>query len=280
MSSWEDKLSKFTKDSKDLDLSVGSKEKKISSDSLSKVCSSHKQITTLSLSGHSLKELPDDFSNLHDLEKVDLSKNELKSLESLKTLIKIKELSLKLNQFTSFPKEILKLQKLEKLDISFNNIKQISFGLDLGLDKLLGRKETYPPLKSLNISYNELCKFPTKIFDFKGLEHLDMSRCHIGDDIPSSISKFQESLKSLVIEEIGMTKFPVEILNLFALEKINLSKNAIKDLPAIDKMNQLCNLKEIYMNNCEILRWSSLATQCKCHTLHLNDNVIGKFRLN
>lgn len=283
MSSWEEKLSKSSSDIKDLDLSIGSKEKKISTDSLVKVCTKFKQISSLNLSGHNLKELPDDFLCFRDLERLDLSKNELKSLEYIKNSTKLKELSLKLNQITCFPKEILKLEKLEKLDISFNNIKQISSGLDIvgKIDVLKILKTQTPPLslKSLNISYNEISKFPTKIFDFKELQHLDFSRNHLGDDIPKEFVKFQENLKTLILEEIGMTKFPMEILNLFALEKLVLSKNSIKELPTIEKMNTLCNLREIYMNNCDLVKWSSFAPQTKCQILHLNDNNISNFQI-
>jgi Leucine-rich repeat (LRR) protein len=274
MSTWETLIEQ--KDiGKQLDLSVGSKEKKMTTTSLAKVVT-FKSLTSLSLSGHSLKDLPDDFAQLTELEKLDLSKNEFKSLGPVGNLCKLKELSLKLNQFSTFPSGLLKFQNLEKVDLSFNNIKQVKFEADIVTQILAPKKPNQlPPVKFVNMSYNELTKFPTKLLDFKGLTHLELSRNHFGDDIPPSIAKFQDCLKVLILDEIGMTRFPMEVIHLMFLEKLSISKNSIRELPTVEKMLNLSSLKELYMNSCELLRWSSLTILCKLQVLHLNDNSIA-----
>lgn len=252
---------------KELDLSISSKDVNITKEELIKLCT-FKNLVSLNLSGHHLKEIPEDFINLNQIEKLDLSRNDIINLSFLINLLKIKELNLKSNSLSNFPKEILKMNNLEKLDLSFNNIKQINFSFSIL------QKPKYPPLKSLNLNVNSLMKFPVKIIEFKTLQYLDLSKNRIGDDIPNDILKLNE-LKSLNLEECEMNKFPNEILNLEKLEKLYLSRNRIINIP--EQLILLKNLKELYLNNCELKNIENIKNS-QLKILHLNENKIYSFQ--
>lgn len=112
------------------------------------------------------------------------------------------------------------------------------------------------------------------VYEFVHLEELCLSRNSIVD-IPTTIIKMADHLFTLRMEEAGFCYFPEAICELTSLTHLNLSYNKIHTLPAAAmKLNMLINLKELYMNNCELKGWSQLYCQAKLRTLHLMNNQI------
>eukprot|EP01080_Neovahlkampfia_damariscottae_P006236 gene6236-10242_t len=247
-----------------LDISSKShKNIKIETNELSNI-SKIKSLQDLNLSGHSLKDIPDNFQELSKLEKLDLSKNEFKQFpKQIYNLQQLKSLSLKLNSIKVFPKEISKIPNLESLDFSFNN-----------LDKIDLKKKGNGNIKKLNLSFNKFTKFPEKVLNFEELEELNLGHNDISDSIPDTISKFQEKFKSLELEKTNLTKFPNSILTLYTLKKLNLTENSIKELPGQDLMFQLSSLESLELSKCELKQWSNISHQVKLRNLNLSDNSI------
>jgi Leucine-rich repeat (LRR) protein len=112
------------------------------------------------------------------------------------------------------------------------------------------------------------------VYEFFNLEELNISRNSIFE-IPASIARMAESLKTLKCEDAGLVSFPEGICELMKLQVLNLSHNKISALPsAAVKLNMLVNLRELYMNQCELRGWSQLYCQAKLRTLHLSGNQI------
>lgn len=108
----------------------------------------------LDLSGQELKEIPDYVFNKTDIQKLDLSNNNLGgSLQAeVRQLQNLKVLNLSDNHFSSVPAEVGQLKNLEELNLSNNQIT----GLPYELGKLSN-------LKVLNLRGNDYSKADLEI---------------------------------------------------------------------------------------------------------------------
>lgn len=145
------------------------------------------------ISGHN-------FMNLMNIEKVDLSYNQILSIpyEKIK-YSKCTNLSINGNRLTDFPSVISEVKTIEKLNLSENKISFIDDDAFNGLEDLI----------ELDLSFNELKYLPTSIGKLKKLKKLNLS----GNKI-SHLPKEFENLTSLEFLDFNgnpIERVPVEI---------------------------------------------------------------------
>ena len=93
----------------------------------------------------------------------------------------------------------------------------------------------------LKLRYKRLRQIPPKIFTFRNLRKLDLSRNFI-DSIPPEIAQLS-NLEELNLRRNKIRIVPNEIGQLRQLRKLDMSRNPILDLP--DAMSNLRNLEEL-----------------------------------
>ena len=105
------------------------------------------------------------FLNLSQLQELDLSYNDLRTIpEIISLLSKLKKLYLNGNKLYSLPESIYYIPELEYLNVSNNRLFKIS-------------KHIYKSkqLHTLNVSYNKITTLPLQIIKCKNLHHIDIS---------------------------------------------------------------------------------------------------------
>lgn len=155
----------------------------------------------LNLSDNQIREINGHyFSNLIDIEKVDISYNQITSIPLDRIEYpKCKNLSIKGNRLIKFPTAISDTHTLEKLDLSENKITSIDDDAFDGLENLI----------ELDLSFNELQYLPTSIGKLKNLKRLNLS----GNKISSLPKEFENltSLEFLDFDGNPIERVPVEI---------------------------------------------------------------------
>ena len=140
------------------------------------------------------------FKNLMDIEKVDISYNQIASIPSDRIEYpKCRSLSIKGNRLQKFPIAVSGAHTLEKLDLSENKISSIDDDAFDGLENLI----------ELDLSFNELNYLPTSIGKLRKLKRLNLSENKI-----SSLPKEFENLTSLEFLDFDgnpIERVPVEI---------------------------------------------------------------------
>jgi len=140
------------------------------------------------------------FVNLMNIEKVDVSHNQITSIPSEKIEYpKCKSLSIKGNRLQKFPTAVSDVKTLEKLDLSENKIKSVEDDAFDGLENLI----------ELDLSFNELTYLPTSLGKLSKLKRLNLS----GNKIRSLPKEFENltSLEFLDFEGNPIGRVPVEI---------------------------------------------------------------------
>ena len=158
-------------------------------------------IKYLNLSDNQIREIKGHyFRNLIDIEKVDISYNQISSLPTEKIEYpKCKILNIKGNRLEKFPTAIGDAYTLEKLDLSENKISSI----DDDVFDILGN------LVELDLSFNELTYLPTSIGKLTKLKRLNLS----GNKISSLPKEFENltSLEFLDFDSNPIGRVPIEI---------------------------------------------------------------------
>ncbi|WP_312074957.1 COR domain-containing protein [Chryseobacterium sp.] len=140
------------------------------------------------------------FRNLIDIEKVDISYNQISSLPTEKIEYpKCKNLSIKGNKLEKFPTSLSDAYTLEKLDLSENKISSIDDDAFDNLENLI----------ELDLSFNDLSYLPTSIGNLKKLKRLILS----GNKIKSLPKEFENltSLEFLDFDGNPIGRVPLEI---------------------------------------------------------------------
>ncbi|XP_028167499.1 leucine-rich repeat and immunoglobulin-like domain-containing nogo receptor-interacting protein 3 [Ostrinia furnacalis] len=209
------------------------------------------------------------FDGLHDLEYVDLSRNEIKRTETglFAGLTRLKHLNLSRNQLDDIPRlTFTGLENLEVLDVSYNNLHLIPFQvfgpltklqyLDISHNRLATFLDYYfnpnRQLKTLFLNHNSLVKITSNaLVNLKELETLDISSNKL-EYMPKLMFDKFEQLKRLnlsynLFQNISSDAFK----NLKNLRWLNIGGNRLRMLPPTLFHNNE-NLKIVYLDHTEI----------------------------
>jgi len=205
--------------------------------------------------------LPSCIKKLKNLEKLDLSSNELIEIPNeLGSLTKLKDLNLSYNSLTAVPTSLKNLSKLENLDLSKNLITEVSSDIC----KL-------ESLKILSLYSNEITKISSCIQNLSKLQELVVNSNKL-TTIPSGIYKLK-SLETLDVSYNAITKVSSNIKNLKNIKYLELSNNEITDIQSA--IGKLSKLETLYLNSNKINATipESLNNLQELQSLNLNYNV-------
>lgn len=171
-------------------------------------------INKLNISSNNLGELDIKPNILPNLQVLDLSFNGLypDHLKSLRTFVRLKDLSLVGNKLDKFPEDILILQSLENLNISYNLFTSANTN---DADKLWRTLADFRQLKHLTVSGNQLKGIHTPELvpgDFAALETLDFRFNAVDDQLRLICARNFISLKKLFVTGNEFCKQPYDYL--------------------------------------------------------------------
>ncbi|EAQ43240.1 leucine-rich repeat domain-containing protein [Polaribacter sp. MED152] len=169
-------------------------------------------------------DLPEDMSDLVDLEELTLYNNKLTKLPAnIGNLNKLTELRLENNRLTNLPESIGNIISLQQLTLDNNNLKS--------LPTTIGALSN---LKILQLTGNELTSLPNEIGDLSNLENLSIGQ--------QSKVENNETIRTL-------TAVPATLTNLAKLTSFSASSNKITGLVDLSGIN---TLRFISLENNEI----------------------------
>lgn len=190
-------------------------------------------LTSLSLGGNALIQLPQEFGKL-SLKKLSLASN--KFVDRPLPKLNLEAPSFDVDPYFQFPIEILNILSLEELDLRQN-----------GFESIPPQLEFLTNLKVLDLSNNYLESLPS-MHGFMKLKELHLD-CNALNEIPKSwIGKLQ-SLTKLYLGDNGLTDLPSEIGNLSNLEVLSLLSNRISEIPKEIRNLQNLTLLEVTYNS-------------------------------
>ncbi|XP_050355461.1 leucine-rich repeat and immunoglobulin-like domain-containing nogo receptor-interacting protein 3 [Nymphalis io] len=209
------------------------------------------------------------FDGLHNIEYIDLSRNELKRTEHglFARLNRLKHLNLSRNQIDDIPRfTFADLDHLEVLDVSHNRLQAIPFQvfgpmirlqyLDISYNKIATFLDYYfkpnRQLKTLFLNNNSLVKITSNaLVNLKELETLDISSNKL-DYIPKAIFDNLEQLRDLNLSYNNFQNISQDAFkNLNNLKSLNIGGNRLKALPSmLFQHNE--NLLTLYLDHTEI----------------------------
>ncbi len=182
-----------------------------------------KKLPKLFLSGSGkdkkLRLIPHELFELHWLEFVDLRGNELTDVpEEISQLSNLQMLYLGHNKLVTLPETLPKLLQLNVLDLSFN---QLPF-----VPEIVGQISN---LKALHLSDNHLTLIPEAIARLSNLQVLDISFNRL-TAVPEIFGRFS-ILEELYISENLLISVPEVIAKLSKLQKLDLRNNWLTSIP-------------------------------------------------
>ena len=146
-------------------------------------------VVSLDLSGKELSRLPDEVTELTEMQELRLDYNSLTELPT--SIIKLKNLirlHLNDNKLTKLPSEIGDLKELRRLDVSYNQL----VSLPTSIQKL-------NQLEELRLNANRLTELPSEIGDLKKLEWLGVSGNLLRSDAIHALEMKKKEITSSVI---------------------------------------------------------------------------------
>ncbi|UCD01265.1 MAG: leucine-rich repeat protein [Promethearchaeota archaeon] len=237
-----------------------------------------KDLEHLQLTRNNLHSI-DGIQILEKLRTLDLSHNKLIKIENLESSINLEELNLANNEIQRI-NGLDSLKKLKKLSLNNNLIEDIDNLSHLtNLEELnlshnaiseIKHLDNLNQLLRLNLSFNQIEKL-TGIKSLKNLQWL-----YLNDNKITQISEIStlHKLKGLYLSNNLIEK--IEALdNLVDLKKLELSNNKIT---RIDGLKALNNLQELYLDNNKIKEFEGLENLTNLIMLHLGRNEIIQFR--
>jgi Leucine-rich repeat (LRR) protein len=183
---------------------------------------------------HQLTELPESLGKLTQLQKLDLSNNQLTTLPDWLGLSQVDKLNLSSNQLITLPESVGQLRELKLLDLSANQLKS--------LPNSIGQLRE---LKWLSLSHNQLTRLPETMGNLVNLSNLYLGELLL-EEFPEWIGKFWQ-LESLSLSNNKLEILPDWIANLKMLRIIYCRNNLLKDIPFF--LLQLEHLEEIRLGD-------------------------------
>lgn len=171
----------------------------------------------LDLAHTQLTSIPQQLSNLHFLESLDLSNNSItQNFDRLSTITSLRELSLAGNQLTKVPTELLPLTQLKSLNLNRNAISQF----------FTSTLSSLKNLEWLSLQGNNFTAFPTELAQLKKIIHLNFSNNMItgGFEIIAQLPQLEQIF--LDNNTISGT-VPTSFLQLKNLQMLSLNGNEL-----------------------------------------------------
>ncbi len=174
----------------------------------------NKDLRVLRLYGNNIDSIPDRISELVNLEKLYMGRNNLKYLPaSIGELKNLKILQVQFNEIESLPEELCEMTSLEQLWLNQNDLRRLpeSFG-------------SLKNLEVLQVKYNQLDSLPNSIGDCENLKFIHLNRNNLVS-LPKSMAKLSR-LKELYLAGAGpLLDVPEEMCNLRYFELIQIDQN-------------------------------------------------------
>lgn len=266
-------------------------------------------VTTLTLTGMKLKEIPETLYRFTNLKTLDLSGNELTEVpERLFLLPKLKHLNLTGNRLTAESIHIARNKNLRVLNLQRNRLTRVpesvasnrrltslwlgyndfSGGLNVApLRKLRKLQDinlyranltSLPPeigklkrLEILDLYHNKLRSLPDGIGGLKRLQQLAVSNNQLGE-LPESLRRLKR-LKTLYAHHNFLASLPNGLHGMRRLHLLDLNSNAFNYLPA--PLTRLRQLHELNVSSNKLTSLPpELARMPGLKKLHLNGNPI------
>lgn len=203
------------------------------------------KLRRLELSNCGLKEFPAFIFSLKELVYLDLSNNfieeipeEISQLTNLETLSLGNSKEVRCNHISAIPPGMGKLVNLQHLDLTFNKVKHIpeEFG-------------QLTSLKSLMLNDNQMTALPPVLGELENLVMLNLTNNTFTEPLPESLGQLS-MLYKLKLNNCGLKEFPAFILSLKELVYLDLNNNFIEDVP--EEISELKNLTKVFLNNNEL----------------------------
>eukprot|EP01104_Vermistella_antarctica_P007707 TRINITY_DN188_c3_g1_i1.p1 TRINITY_DN188_c3_g1~~TRINITY_DN188_c3_g1_i1.p1 ORF type:complete len:1205 (+),score=279.57 TRINITY_DN188_c3_g1_i1:448-4062(+) len=226
-------------------------------------------LVTLRINNNKLTLVPD-VSALCDLQRLDLGKNRLHSLDPVRLsgMGEIARLDLHCNHLCDLPMELGCLTSLKVLDLSTNHLSSLPSSmealgdvlqtLDIDNNELTTLPNTMSKLKRLTrlqCAHNRFKEFPPALYSLSGLEKLDM-RMNLLESIPPEIAGM-DGLSQINLSRNKIHTFPSSIGCLQRLTTINLVKNEISSFPEETDFTLLTELTYFHLSHNNLTQLTS-----------------------
>ncbi|OWK57217.1 Leucine-rich repeat-containing protein 30 [Lonchura striata] len=212
---------------------------------------------SLSLIMKGMTSTPDFLWGLHEVQKLNLSRNQLVVIPpSLGKLDRLVVLNLGGNCLKCLPKEIGLLRNLKVLFVNMNCLKEVPAELSLCrklevlslshncISQLPLSFTDLTSLRKLNLSNNRFVQIPLCIFALRSLDFLHLGSNKL-ENIAESI-QYLVNLQILIVENNNIRSLPRSLCHISTLELLNADYNAIQTLP--DELYLLRRLRRIAWN--------------------------------
>ena len=195
--------------------------------------------TTLDLSGLELTRLPEEISQLTQLQRLDLSNNRLVTLpDTISQLTQLKQLYLDDNQLAALPDSISQLVQLLSLGLANNQFTTLPESVSQLAQLLL-----------LGLASNQFTTLPESISQLAQLQVLYLYKNHL-TILPDTFDQLTQ-LQELYLSLNQFTTLPDTIIQLTQLQKLDLAYNQLTVLP--DTLRKLGSLEQLYLHGNDAL---------------------------
>ncbi|CAL5998918.1 Conserved_hypothetical protein [Hexamita inflata] len=212
----------------------------------------------------------DDLSNLFELQILDISYNNLKSLIFINNLIKLIQIDISGNQIQSLNIQLDELQTLNASNCLIEQLQLIKvpklIHLNIHQNKISIQQQLYSIIinnkiiTTLNLSGISMQREDLQIIStLANLTKLYLKQCNI-----DSINFLTQSL----VEE-KLNDKAQKVRNLISLQCLDVSDNNLKN---VDRLSKFTNLKELYINGNQLQNISKLSKLVKLQKLDVSNN--------
>lgn len=235
-------------------------------------------LTDLSISGDSLKTLPDCLGQLTKLERLLVSGKLLRTVPlSIGRLTNLKMLEIANTTIDSLPDLFADLNQLKVLQLSRNRLRVLPnslvklgslTGLTLDnnqLTRLPDDLDKLRQLRNISINNNKLRQLPERLGNLKDCQNLNASNNQL-TQLPASIGQLKR-LKQLSLNNNQLSSLPDALCGLDSLGDLTLNNNKLTSLPA--DFGKLQRLRWLYVDHNQLTKLPESAVQL-AHLLDLS----------
>lgn len=220
-----------------------------------------KNLNICFLKGGLLGEVPEEITQLTNLEKLNFVRSEITKLPNLQNLTNLTHLDLSSNKLTALF-GIKTLTKLTYLALYRNKLINISDGISALVN-----------LNKLYLDENQLTELPVGITRLLNLMELNLSHNQL-NKLPDGMSRLN-ALQSIKIDNNLLTQLPQDFGFIHGLQHLSLKSNLLKEMP--EQILECANLRylDLCENNLTVLT-SKISKLVNLRYLSLNKNYLKK----